>query len=75
MTQVFEAFGQHGRFISVKLETSKCFECDEQKECLLLDSSDEEYSIMKFCQTCLDGFFEGHISKSNWLNNKNVDQD
>jgi hypothetical protein len=68
MTKVFCAQGQYGREIRVTMEKVTCFECREIKTCLLFDSSEEEYSTMKFCQNCLDYFFEGHTSKSTWKN-------
>ena len=46
----------------------KCFECHKEKDVLTFDSSDDEYTIMKFCLHCLTKFAKGHISKSNYQN-------
>lgn len=66
MTENFTGCGNHSRTISVKSEIAKCFECKENKPVLIFDSSNEEYTPMRFCIDCLRKFSEGYVSKSSW---------
>jgi len=68
MIQVFEACGKYSRTITVNKNIMECFECKKEKECLIFDSSDAEYSDIIFCKECLNSFFDGHISKSDYSN-------
>jgi|GEM_PF-4753073 len=64
----FIACGNHGRTIQVEKMLGICFECKCQKHILMLDCSDGEYTPMKFCRECLNGFFDGKVSESTWSN-------
>lgn len=60
--ELFYACGKYNRAVAVYKQTSRCFECEVQKECLVFDSSDREYSEIVFCIDCLNKFSKGHIS-------------
>lgn len=62
----FEGKGCHCRSIIVRTIVDKCFECKEEKKVLGFDSSDTEYTEMRFCIECLKRFDDGFISKSDW---------
>lgn len=63
---VFQASGRYSRSITVYKDKLKCYECEKERICLSFDSSDDEYSSINFCKGCLNKFFEGYISKSEW---------
>jgi hypothetical protein len=66
MEQLFAACGRYSRAILVNRTQAVCMECGEDKKCLAFDSSDGEYSTMTFCKKCIEKFFDGHISKSDF---------
>jgi hypothetical protein len=69
MTELcFYACGRYSRAIEVTRGEGRCFECKSHTGVLEFDSSDGEYTTMKFCASCLQDFFDGKISKSNWGN-------
>ena len=56
--KLFEGSGNHGRNITVNSETDwECLNCEGVKTCLSFDSSDDEYSVMHFCEACIKSFF------------------
>ena len=63
---VFEACGQYDRTIEVKKDFRKCFECRKEKDVLTFDSSDGEYTTMRFCIECLQKFSSGCVSESTY---------
>jgi hypothetical protein len=66
MEQLFTACGRYSRAITVGLEQTVCMECGEKEKCLSFDSSDGEYSTMTFCKSCIDKFFNGYVSNSDY---------
>ena len=66
MEHLFAACGRDSRAITISSDESTCMECGDKAKCLAFDSSDGEYSTMNFCKPCIDKFFAGHVSKSDF---------
>lgn len=64
MEKCFVATGSYGRPIEVFKTEGLCFECKRLATVLEFDSSDGEYTAMRFCLKCLKDFSEGKISAS-----------
>lgn len=68
MTRLFLATGAYSRSVTVEKEDRVCYECKALRECLVFDSSEDEYSSIVFCKECLGKFFDGFVSQSGWNN-------
>lgn len=60
----FVAQGAYSNPIEVIKTEGLCFECKCLTPVLEFDSSDGEYTAMRFCLGCLKDFSEGKISAS-----------
>lgn len=74
MGQLFYACGRYSRAITVGIEQEACMECGEKEKCISFDSSEGEYSAMTFCKPCIDKFFAGYVSKSNFSRDLSVQE-
>ena len=66
MEQLFSACGRYSRTITISSDEATCMECGNKAKCLAFDSSDGEYTTMTFCKSCIDKFFNGYMSNSDY---------
>ena len=48
----------HARIGEIWVENGKCDVCNEDKPCLNIDSSEDEYGAGKICKKCIKDMFD-----------------
>jgi len=55
----FKCDGRYGREVIIHVvEDAECLVCKEKKICLYADSSEEEYTEIIICRSCIDTMFQ-----------------